>query len=59
MVNEALVQRLLSNMAQFRNKVVHYYEKVDPDQVFTIFTSHLADFDEFAREIRSWLSQSP
>jgi uncharacterized protein YutE (UPF0331/DUF86 family) len=24
-------------MARFRNRIVHYYEKVDPEQVFAIF----------------------
>ncbi len=43
-------------MARFRNLVVHYYEKVDPEQVFAIFTKRLGDFDEFAAAIRAWLS---
>lgn len=42
-------------MAQFRNKVVHYYEKVDPEQVFAIFKGHLNDFTDFAESIRTWL----
>ena len=43
-------------MAQFRNKVVHYYEKVDPDQVFAIFKGHLDDFDSFVSSIRNWMA---
>jgi len=42
-------------MAQFRNRIVHYYEKVDPEQVFAVFAGHLADFDDYARSVRSWL----
>lgn len=45
-------------MARFRNLVVHYYEKVDPEQVFTIFTKRLGDFDEFAAAIRAWLGKN-
>ena len=42
-------------MAQFRNKIVHYYEKLDPEQVFAVFVGHLADFDDYARSVRAWL----
>jgi len=42
-------------MAQFRNKVVHYYEKIEPEQVFAIFQHHLTDFDRFVATIRRWL----
>lgn len=45
-------------MAQFRNKVVHYYEKVDPEQVFAVFTGHLSDFDDFVRSVRRWIAQA-
>lgn len=42
-------------MAQFRNKLVHYYEKIEPEQVFAIFSHHLADFDRFILDIKAWL----
>jgi uncharacterized protein YutE (UPF0331/DUF86 family) len=42
-------------MAQFRNKIVHYYEKVDPEQVFAVFTGHLGDFDGFVKSVREWM----
>ena len=45
-------------MAQFRNKVVHYYEKVDPEQVFAIFKGHLDDFTKYVESIRIWLRSS-
>ncbi len=44
-------------MAKFRNKVVHYYEKIDPQQVFIIFRDHLGDFDSFITDIRRWLHE--
>ena len=43
-------------MAQFRNKLVHYYEKIEPVQVYAIFSKHLSDFDVLIRAIRSWLT---
>lgn len=42
-------------MAQFRNKLVHYYEKIEPEQVYAIFANHLDDFDAFIHSIRFWL----
>lgn len=43
-------------MAQFRNKIVHYYEKVDPEQVYAIFRNNLGTFDVFKERIYSWLN---
>ena len=51
-VDEAQTYRL---MAQFRNKIVHYYERVDPEQVFAIFSSHLGDFDAYVQSVRAWM----
>jgi len=42
-------------MAQFRNRIVHYYEKVDPEQVFAVFAGHLDDFDSYVANIREWM----
>jgi len=41
-------------MAQFRNKIVHYYEKVDPEQVFAVFVGHLGDFEGYVKSVRKW-----
>lgn len=43
-------------MAQFRNKIVHYYEKVDPEQVYAIFCNHLGTFDDFKERIDRWVN---
>ncbi len=42
-------------MAQFRNKLVHSYEKIDPEQVLIIAKTRADNFTEFAGAIRSWL----
>ena len=46
-------------MAQFRNKLVHYYEKIEPEQVFAIFSNHLTDFENFIKQIKNFLNQNP
>ena len=43
-------------MARFRNRIVHYYEKVDPEQVFAIFKKRLEDFDDFVTTIKKWVA---
>jgi uncharacterized protein YutE (UPF0331/DUF86 family) len=42
-------------MAQFRNKLVHYYENVDANQVFIIAKTRCGDFSAFTSAIRLWL----
>lgn len=44
-------------MTQFRNRLVHYYEKIDPEQVFAIFRGKLDTFDTFKAEIEGWLAR--
>ncbi len=43
-------------MAQFRNKLVHYYEKIEPEQVLSIARSHAADFTDFANAVAAWIA---
>jgi uncharacterized protein YutE (UPF0331/DUF86 family) len=42
-------------MAQFRNKIVHYYEKIDPEQVYAIFKGKLKTFESFRNQIEKWI----
>lgn len=43
-------------IAQFRNKLVHYYEKIEPEQVFAIYRNHLQDIDQFLASIQLWMN---
>jgi uncharacterized protein YutE (UPF0331/DUF86 family) len=47
---------LMRNMVGFRNVVVHLYEKVDLEIVYSIYKKHLNDFDMLVSEINSFLS---
>ena len=42
-------------MAQFRNKIVHFYEKIDPEMVYGIFRNKLDAFERFGVEIQNFL----
>jgi len=39
------------NMAKFRNRVVHLYDKVDTEELTEIINSHLDDFKPFIRNV--------
>ncbi len=42
--------------AGFRNILVHMYEEVDLDILYTFLTERLDDFDEFARYVAEYLT---
>ena len=43
------------NMASFRNMLVHRYESIDDEFVFSIFKKRLDDFDLFCRLVVNWV----
>jgi uncharacterized protein YutE (UPF0331/DUF86 family) len=38
-------------MAGYRNRMVHFYKEVTPEELHQIVMNHLKDFDRFAKEI--------
>ncbi len=48
-------QPAMSNMAKFRNIIVHQYETIDPAIVVGILQKHLDDFDRFKQSILMYL----
>ncbi len=44
-------------ISQFRNKLTHFYDKIDQFQVYDIFQNHLSDFSDFRQEIDMWLKR--
>jgi uncharacterized protein YutE (UPF0331/DUF86 family) len=46
-------------MASFRNMLVHRYETIDEELVFSIFNKHLGDFDRFIGLVTDWCSDHP
>ena len=43
-------------IAQFRNKLVHYYEKIDTEMVFAIAKTKRSDFTDYTNMIKDWLN---
>ena len=46
----------LKHIAQFRNKLVHYYEKVAIEVVYEIATKKCNDIEIFLDSIKSWMN---
>jgi uncharacterized protein YutE (UPF0331/DUF86 family) len=45
------------NMASFRNMLVHRYESIDDNLVFSIFKKRLDDFELYARLVIKWVER--
>jgi len=43
-------------MAQFRNKIVHYYENIDSELVYNIAKAKRKDFVNYIDAIKKWIS---
>jgi uncharacterized protein YutE (UPF0331/DUF86 family) len=50
---------LLRMLAGYRNRLVHFYHEVGPDELYEICTQHLADLDNLAAAYRRWLAEHP
>lgn len=42
-------------MAGYRNRLVHFYYKVEPKEMYKILTEDLGDFEEFSRQIAKFV----
>lgn len=45
------------NMASFRNMLVHHYEKIEDELVFSIFKNKLEDFDLFQKAVLEYIGK--
>jgi uncharacterized protein YutE (UPF0331/DUF86 family) len=46
---------LLQEMAGYRNRMVHFYREVTPEELYEIVLNHLKDLDHFINEIAVFL----
>lgn len=49
----------IRGMAGYRNRLVHLYAEVTPDELHQILRERLGDLTEFARHVLTWLETSP
>lgn len=50
---------LLRLLAGYRNRLVHFYHEVSPDELYEICTFHLMDLERLATVYREWLKKHP
>ena len=48
---------ILSLMAGYRNRLVHFYHEVTPDELYEICTSRIGDIVRLSETHRSWMKQ--
>ncbi|OGG16021.1 hypothetical protein A3D77_03195 [Candidatus Gottesmanbacteria bacterium RIFCSPHIGHO2_02_FULL_39_11] len=54
-VPKDFAQKNLSNMAKYRNRLVHFYAEITPKELYEIIHSNLLDFDIFLSSVKKVL----
>lgn len=54
-VDKQFANTKLSEMANYRNRLVHFYGEVTPEEVYKILQNDLGDFDIFLRAVKKVL----
>jgi len=50
---------LLRVLAGYRNRLVHFYHEISPDELYEICTFRLTDLERLATAYRDWLREHP
>jgi uncharacterized protein YutE (UPF0331/DUF86 family) len=50
---------LLFEMAKYRNRMVHFYHEITPDELFNICATQLGDIECIADAYRRWVNEHP
>ena len=50
---------LLTDMAGYRNRLVHEYHQIQADELFRILSEHRTDLAELGEVLRVWISRQP
>jgi uncharacterized protein YutE (UPF0331/DUF86 family) len=58
-VIDARTAELLTEMAGYRNRMVHFYNEVTREELFDICTNRLTDVEHVLDEILGWLRSDP
>lgn len=45
-------------MAKFRNKIVHFYDDIDEEEIYNILLNNLGDFEDFLKHISYFLEKA-
>jgi uncharacterized protein YutE (UPF0331/DUF86 family) len=47
--------RILMKMAGYRNRMVHLYNEVGPEEIYEILKNHLSDIEQFVEKIANFI----
>ena len=50
---------LLRQMAGYRNRLVHFYHEISQEELYRLFSRHLAEIEFICDEILTWLKKHP
>lgn len=48
---------IAEKMANYRNRLVHFYLEITPDELYDILTNHLEDIAEFKRQLAKFVDE--
>jgi uncharacterized protein YutE (UPF0331/DUF86 family) len=51
--------KLLRVLAGYRNRLVHFYHEIEPDELYEICVFYLTDLEHLATAYREWLNSHP
>lgn len=52
-------QKILMQMAGYRNRLVHFYHEVSPQELYQICVFRLSDFATIQAAVQRWVRQNP
>lgn len=54
-VDKTFANTTLSHMAGYRNRIVHFYAEISPEEIYKIINKNLGDFDIFLQAVKNVL----
>lgn len=54
-VDKQFAATVLQNMAGYRNRLVHFYAEISPEEIYDILNNRLGDFDIFLQGVKNVL----
>ncbi len=53
-LKDSLTKNLVK-MTELRNLLIHFYSKVDDEEIYNILKDNLNDVDDYVNEVRKWI----
>jgi uncharacterized protein YutE (UPF0331/DUF86 family) len=48
---------LLAKIANYRNRLVHFYHEVEPDELYSLCRDQLVDIERITNVLRKWINE--